>query len=142
MKLGITFSTFDLLHAGHVSMLKEAKTVCDYLICGLHVDPQVERPQKNSPVQTVVERYMQLSAVKYIDEIIPYNLEVDLHNILLAYPINVRIIGSDYKDVEFSGKDICINKNIKIYYNSRSHDFSSSGLRRKIAELENAKKTN
>ena len=78
MKIGITFSTFDLLHAGHILMLKEAKSICDYLICGLHVDPQVERPQKNKPVQSVVERYIQLSSVEYVDEVIPYNLEKDL----------------------------------------------------------------
>ena len=94
MKIGITFSTFDLLHTGHVLMLKEAKSVCDYLICGLHVDPQVERPNKNKPIQSIVERYAQLSAVKYVDEVIPYNLEKDLHDILLSYPIDVRIIGA------------------------------------------------
>ena len=109
MKIGITFSTFDLLHTGHVLMLKEAKSVCDYLICGLHVDPQVERPNKNKPIQSIVERYAQLSAVKYVDEVIPYNLEKDLHDILLSYPIDVRIIGADYRDVDFSGKQICID---------------------------------
>ena len=95
IKTGITFSTFDLLHTGHVLMLKEAKSVCDYLICGLHVDPQVERPNKNKPIQSIVERYIQLSSVKYVDEVIPYNLEQDLHDILSGYPINVRIIGAD-----------------------------------------------
>jgi glycerol-3-phosphate cytidylyltransferase len=140
MKTGITFSTFDLLHSGHISMLKEAKSKCDYLICGLHVDPQVERPQKNAPVQSIVERYIQLSAVKYVDEIIPYNLEKDLHNILLCYDVNIRIIGSDYKDVDFSGKDICLKKSIEIYYNSRDHDFSSTGLRKRIHKVESKKK--
>ena len=101
MKTGITFSTFDLLHAGHIAMLREAKDQCDYLICGLHVDPKIERPNKNSPIQSLVERYLQLSAVKYVDEIVPYNLEKDLADILLTYPINVRIIGADYKDVDF-----------------------------------------
>ena len=140
MKTGITFSTFDLLHAGHIAMLREAKEQCDYLICGLHVDPQVERPQKNAPVQSIVERYIQLSAVKYVDEIVPYNLEKDLADILLTYPINVRIIGADYKDVDFSAKQLCADNGIEIYYNSRSHDFSSSGLRKRIAEKENDKR--
>jgi glycerol-3-phosphate cytidylyltransferase len=140
MKIGITFSTFDLLHAGHICMLKEAKSKCDYLICGLHVDPQIERPQKNAPVQSIVERYAQLSEVKCVDEIIPYNLEKDLHDILLSYDINVRIIGSDYKDVEFSGKDICEEKAIEIYYNSRDHNFSSTELRKRIHKAEEAKK--
>ena len=132
MKIGITFSTFDLLHAGHVLMLKEAKSVCDYLICALHVDPQVERPNKNKPIQSIVERYIQLSSVKYVDEVIPYNLEKDLHDILLGYPIDVRIIGADYRDVDFSGKDICLTKGIEIYYNQRSHNFSSTELRQRI----------
>ena len=132
MKIGITFSTFDLLHAGHVLMLKEAKSVCDYLICGLHVDPQVERPNKNKPIQSRVERYIQLSSVKYVDEVIPYNLEKDLHDILLGYPIDVRIIGADYRDVDFSGKDICLTRGIEIYYNDRSHNFSSTELRQRI----------
>lgn len=137
MKIGITFSTFDLLHAGHILMLKEAKSVCDYLICGLHVDPQIERPNKNQPIQSLVERYIQLSSVEYVDEIIPYNLEKDLHDILLGYPIDVRIIGGDYKDVEFSGKDICLTKGIEIYYNDRLHNFSSTELRQRIAKAKN-----
>jgi len=112
IKTGITFSTFDLLHAGHIAMLREAKEQCDYLICGLHVDPQVERPQKNAPVQSTVERYIQLSAVKYVDEIVPYILEKDLADILLTCPINVRIIGADYKDVDFSAKHLCADNNI------------------------------
>ena len=132
MKIGITFSTFDLLHAGHVLMLKEAKSVCDYLICGLHVDPQVERPNKNKPIQSIVERYIQLSSVKYVNEVIPYNLEKDLHDILLGYPIDIRIIGADYRDVYFSGKDLCLTKGIEIYYNERSHNFSSTELRQRI----------
>lgn len=141
MKTGITFSTFDLLHAGHNAMLAEAKSVCDYLICGLHVDPQIERPNKNKPIQSIVERYIQLSSVQYVDEIIPYNLEKDLHDILLTYPIDIRIIGADYKDVEFSGKDICLTKGIEIYYNHRSHNFSSTELRQRIQQAENDKQT-
>lgn len=140
MKTGVTFSTFDLLHAGHISMLREAKSQCDYLICGLHVDPKIERPNKNSPIQSLIERYIQLSAVKYVDEIVPYNLEQDLYDILLTYPIDIRIIGADYKDVDFSGKQLCIDNSIEIYYNNRRHDFSSSGLRKRITNIENANK--
>jgi glycerol-3-phosphate cytidylyltransferase len=139
IKTGITFSTFDLLHAGHIAMLAEAKSVCDYLICGLHVDPQVERPNKNKPIQSVVERYIQLSSVQYVNEVIPYNLEKDLHDILLTYPIDVRIIGADYKNTEFSGKDICLTKGIEIYYNKRPHNFSSTELRKRIQQAENEK---
>lgn len=139
MKTGVTFSTFDLLHAGHISMLREAKSQCDYLICGLHVDPKIERPNKNSPI-SLVERYIQLSAVKYVDEIVPYNLEQDLHDILLTYPIDIRIIGADYKDVDFSAKQLCIDNSIEIYYNNRRHDFSSSGLKKRITNIENANK--
>ena len=139
MKTGITFSTFDLLHAGHILMLKEAKSVCDYLICGLHVDPQVERPNKNKPIQSIVERYIQLSSVEYVDEVIPYNLEKDLHDILLGYQIDIRIIGADYKGIDFSGKDICKDKGIEIIYNQRSHNFSSTELRQRIFQRENEK---
>ena len=139
MKTGITFSTFDLLHAGHILMLKEAKSVCDYLICGLHVDPQVERPNKNKPIQSIVERYIQLSSVEYVDEVIPYNLEKDLHDILLGYQIDIRIIGADYKGIDFSGKDICKDKGIQIIYNQRSHNFSSTELRQRIFQRENEK---
>lgn len=132
MKTGITFSTFDLLHAGHIAMLKESKSVCDYLICGLHVDPQIERPQKNKPIQNLVERYIQLNAVKYVDEIIPYCLEDELKDILLTFPINIRIIGADYKGKDFTGKFICRDKGIEIYYNKRDHRFSSTELRERV----------
>lgn len=132
MKTGITFSTFDLLHAGHIAMLKESKSVCDYLICGLHVDPQIERPQKNKPIQNLVERYIQLNAVKYVDEIIPYCLEDELKDILLTFPINIRIIGADYKGKDFTGKDICRDKGVEIYYNKRDHRFSSTELRERV----------
>ncbi len=140
MKTGITFSTFDLLHAGHVMMLKEAKSVCDYLICGLHVDPKIERKEKNSPTQSLAERYMQLSSVKYVDEIIPYQYEKDLWDILKAFQIDIRIVGSDHKNTNFSGLNICKNLGIEVYYNHRNHDFSSTELRKRIAEAE-AKKS-
>ena len=120
-------------------MLKDAKQCCDWLICGLHVDPQVERPEKNAPVQSIVERYNQLAGCKYVDEIVPYNLESDLFDILLTYKPDVRVIGDDYRDVDFSGKELCAQHNIEIVYNSRSHRYSSSGLRKIIQQIENDK---
>lgn len=130
--IGLTASAFDLLHAGHVLMLKEAKTVCDYLICCLQVDPSYDRIQKNKPVQTLVERYAQLQAVKYVDEIIPYQTESDLMDILMAYPIDIRIIGEEYREADFTGKSFCEQNGIKIHYNSRKHRFSTSGLRERV----------
>jgi glycerol-3-phosphate cytidylyltransferase len=135
-KVGITFSTFDLLHAGHISMLKEAKDQCEYLICGLQVDPTIDRENKNSPVQTLVERYIQLSAVKYVDEIIPYVTEKDVENILNTYPINVRILGEEYRKVAFTGRDICKARDIHLHFNKRDHNFSSSGLRARVFDAE------
>jgi glycerol-3-phosphate cytidylyltransferase len=136
MKIGITCSTFDLLHAGHISMLREAKSVCDYLICALQVDPSVDRSNKNSPVQTLVERYVQLSAVRYVDEIVVYQTEKDLEDILELYPINVRILGEEYREKEFTGKDICRKRGIELYFNKRDHRFSSSDLRKRVSEKE------
>ena len=134
MKVGFTCSTFDLLHAGHVSMLREAKEQCDYLICGLQMDPAVDRPNKNSPIQTVVERYTQLNAVKYVDEIIPYSTEKDLEDILEMYHIDVRILGEEYRDKDFTGKDICRKRGIQLHFNKRDHRFSSSDLRKRVSE--------
>jgi glycerol-3-phosphate cytidylyltransferase len=136
MRVGITFSAFDLLHAGHVQMLREAKEHCDYLIVGLQMDPSIDRPTKNSPVQTVVERYVQLRAVSYVDEIIPYVTEKDLEDILTMYHIDVRILGEEYREKEFTGKDICRKRGIELYFNKRDHRFSSSDLRRRVAERE------
>lgn len=135
-KIGITFSTFDLLHAGHVAMLREAKTVCDYLICGLQVDPSLDRPEKNKPVQTLVERYVQLSGVKYVDEIICYQSEADVIDILEMFNIDVKIMGSEYRDKDFTGKDVCKRKGIQLYFNNRAHRFSSSDLRKRVAKGE------
>lgn len=134
MIVGITFSTFDLLHAGHVSMLREAKAQCDYLICGLQVDPSLDRAEKNSPVQTIVERYTQLKAVSYVDEIIPYTTEKDVEDILEMYDIQVRILGEEYRDKDFTGKDICRKRDIDLYFNKRDHRFSSSDLRKRVSE--------
>jgi glycerol-3-phosphate cytidylyltransferase len=131
--IGFTASAFDLLHAGHIAMLKEAKTQCDYLIVGLQTDPSLDRPEKNAPIQSMVERYIQLSAISMIDEIIPYRTETDLMDILKVYPINVRIIGEEYKDKEFTGKQYCIDNGIEMYYNNRQHDFSTSSLRERIS---------
>lgn len=139
MKIGITFSCFDLFHAGHVAMLHEAKTQCDYLIVGLQTDPTIDRPTKNKPIQSVFERYMQLKACKYIDEIIPYATEKDVEDILLTYPIDVRIIGSDYMDQNFTGKDLCGWKGIAIYFNKRMHSFSTSELRQRVIHAEELK---
>jgi glycerol-3-phosphate cytidylyltransferase len=136
MKVGFTASTFDLLHAGHVQMLREAKDQCDYLICGLQMDPSYDRENKNSPVQTVVERYTQLKAVSYVDEIIPYSSERDLEDILEMYTIHVRILGEEYRDKDFTGKDICRKRDIDLYFNRRDHRFSSSGLRSRVHEQE------
>ena len=139
MKVGFTCSTFDLLHAGHIAMLREAKTHCDYLICGLQVDPSMDRPEKNAPVQTIVERYTQLQAVKYVDEIIVYCSEQDLVDILEIYDINVRILGDEYKNKDFTGKDVCRRRGIQLYFNKRDHRFSSSGLRKRVYEMEKNK---
>jgi len=134
MKYGITFSTFDLLHAGHVQMLREAKEQCDYLICGLQMDPSLDRTDKNSPVQTVVERYTQLNAIQYVDEIIPYNNEKDVEDILTMYHIDVRILGEEYKELDFTGKDICKKRGISLYFNKREHRFSTSDLRKRVKD--------
>ena len=136
MKTGITFSTFDLLHAGHIAMLREAKEQCDYLICGLQVDPSNDRPEKNAPIQTVVERYTQLKAVSYVDEIIPYGTEQDLEDVLTMYNIHVRILGEEYRDKDFTGKDICRRRDIDLHFNKRDHRFSSSDLRKRVEESE------
>lgn len=135
--VGFTCSTFDLLHAGHILMLAECKQICDYLIVGVQSDPTIDRPGiKNKPVQSIVERYVQLSAVKFVDEIIVYNTEKDLEDMLMFLPISVRIIGEEYKDKDFTGKQICDDRGIKIWYNSRSHRFSSSELRQRTYQSE------
>ena len=135
MKVGLTASTFDLLHAGHIEMLREAKSQCDYLICALQIDPSVDRPSKNKPAQTIVERYTQLQAVRFVDEIIPYLHETDLEDILSMRTINVRILGEEYRDKEFTGRDICKKRDVELYFNKRDHRFSSSDLRKRIGEM-------
>ena len=134
MKIGFTCSTFDLLHAGHVQMLREAREQCDYLICGLQVDPSIDRKEKNSPVQSLVERYSQLHSCRYVDEIIPYQTEKDLEDILEMYQIDIRILGEEYREKDFTGKDICQERDIDLYFNKRDHRFSSTDLRKRICE--------
>ena len=136
MKIGITFSAFDLLHAGHIKMLEDAKQHCDYLIVGLQTDPTLDRPEKNKPTQTVVERYTQLKGCKFVDEIVPYATEEDLEDVLRSFKIDVRILGIEYQDKNFTGRKYCEEKGIELYYNSRDHRFSSSGLRKVVAEKE------
>ena len=130
--IGFTCSTFDLLHAGHIIMLEEAKHHCDYLIVGLQNDPTQDRPEKNPPIQSIVERQIQLAAVKYVDEIVIYNTEQDLKDLLLTLPINVRVLGDEYKNKDFTGKDIAKQRGIKIVYNGRDHSFSSTSLRKRV----------
>lgn len=141
LKIGIVFSTFDLLHAGHIAMLAEVRNHCDYLIAGLQTDPTIDRPDtKNKPIQSIVERQITVSATRYVDEIVVYQTEKDLEDILLTLPIDVRILGVEYADKEFTGKQICINRGIEIVYNGRDHSFSSSSLRKRVAEAEGNKK--
>ena len=135
MKIGFTASTFDLLHAGHISMLREAKSQCDYLIAALQVDPTLDRAEKNAPVQSIVERQAQLAGVKYVDEVIIYCTEADLIDIINMYPINVRILGEEYRQKDFTGKDECRNRGIQIYFNKRDHRFSSSDLRKRVCDV-------
>lgn len=137
MKIGITCSTFDLLHAGHVTMLQECKQHCDFLICALQLDPTIDRPHKNKPIQSIVERYLQLEAVKWVDKIIPYSTEQELEEIFLSQNLQVRIIGSDYIGKDFTAKDICKNRGIEIIYNKRDHHWSTTELRKKINNLKN-----
>lgn len=134
MIVGITFSCFDVLHAGHLKMLEEAKTQCDYLIVGLQIDPTVDRPQKNKPVQSIIERYIQLKSCRFVDEIVPYSTEADLMEILQSFKIDVRIIGEDYLEKDFTGKHYCEEQNIRIHYNGRKHPYSSTYLKKRIKE--------
>ena len=139
-KIGITFSTFDMLHAGHIAMLSEAKNHCDYLIAGLQTDPTIDRPDtKNRPVQSIVERQIQLAACRYVDEVVVYQTEQDLVDLLLILPLDVRVLGVEYQDKEFSGKSECKKRGIECIFNARDHSFSSSSLRKRVAEAEQNK---
>jgi glycerol-3-phosphate cytidylyltransferase len=134
-KVGFTASTFDLLHAGHVAMLREAKSQCDYLICGLQVDPNVDRKDKNIPIQSIVERQAQLSAIKYVDEVVVYCTEEDLLDIINMYPIDIRVLGEEYRQKEFTGKDACRNRGIELYFNKRDHRFSTTDIRKRVRDV-------
>lgn len=136
MKIGFTCSTFDLFHAGHVMMLEEAKKQCDFLIVGLQTDPTIDRPNtKNKPVQGVFERWAQLKACKFVDQIVPYATERELRDILLSFPINIRILGEEYKDKEFTGHDL----SMEFYFNQRRHSFSTSELRQRVIDASGGK---
>ena len=128
---GITAGAFDLLHAGHITMFEEAKNVCDHLTVAIQIDPHIDRPNKNKPLQSIVERQIQVKAIRYVDDIIVYNSESDLEDILNTLPLDIRIIGAEYVEKPFTGKDICEQRDIEIYYNTRDHQFSSSELRKR-----------
>ena len=130
-KVGFTCSCFDLFHAGHIMMLKEAKSVCDYLIVALQTDPTIDRPEKNKPIQSVVERFIQLESCKYVDEVVVYATEKDLLDILHSYPIDIRVVGEEYRDKDFTGKSL---EHIEMYYNARKHSFSTTELRGRVIE--------
>ncbi len=134
-RTGFTCSTFDLFHAGHIIMLKEAKEQCEYLIVGLQTDPTIDRPQKNKPVQSVFERFIQLNACVYVDEVIVYATEKELRDILLSFPIDVRILGEEYSNKSFTGDDI----DMEFYFNTRRHSFSTTELRQRVIEAESKK---
>ena len=138
--IGITFSTFDMLHAGHIAMLAEAKNHCDYLIAGLQTDPTIDRPDtKNKPVQSIVERQIQLAACRYVDEVVVYQTEQDLIDLLLILPLDVRVLGEEYQNTEFTGRHECFHRNIELIFNKRDHSFSSSSLRKRVAHAETLK---
>jgi glycerol-3-phosphate cytidylyltransferase len=139
LRIGFTASQFDMLHAGHVAMLSEARNHCDYLIAGLQNNASWDRPEKNAPIQSIVERQIQLAATRYVDEIVVYNTEKDLEDILLTLPLDVRILGVEYRDKEFTGRDICVSRDIELIYNKRDHSFSSSSLRKRVVEAESKK---
>ena len=139
-KIGITFSTFDMLHAGHIAMLSESKNHCDYLICGLQTDPTIDRPDtKNKPVQSIVDRQIQLAACRYVDEVVVYQTEQDLIDLLLILPLDVRILGVEYSDKEYTGMWEGQQRGIEIVFNQRDHSFSSSSLRKRVVAAETFK---
>jgi len=132
-RIGITFSCFDLLHAGHVNMLEDAKRYCDILIVGLQSDPTIDRPGKNKPIMSLRERKIMINAIKWVDEIIEYNTENDVKVILKSLNPDIRILGSDYLHKDFTGSDL----DIPIYYHDRSiHRYSTTNLRKRVYNAE------
>lgn len=141
MKIGFNCSSFDLFHAGHVTMLKIEKGMCDYLKVALQVDPTIDRPDtKNKPIQSIYERYVQLQACKYIDEILVYQTEEDLLNLIMSQEMDIRFLGEEYKNKEFTGKKYCIERGIELYYHSRSHSYSTTELRNRIYDSEKSRR--
>jgi len=137
MKIGFQCSSFDLLHAGHVTMLKQEKDLCDYLKVAIQVDPTIDRPgAKNKPVQSIYERYVQLQACRYVDEILVYATEADLMNLLMTQDIHIRFLSEEYLGRDFTGKQYCIDNGVELYYHKRRHSYSSSDLRKRTFELE------
>lgn len=132
LKIGFTCGAFDLLHAGHVVMLQEAKRHCDYLLVGLQTDPSIDRQEKNRPVQSVYERYVQLAAINVVDKVIPYDTEQSLIDLLESQNIDVRFVGEDYKDKAFTGDSLPI----RVVYTNRKHSFSTTNLRKKVCASE------
>lgn len=132
MIIGFTCGAFDLLHAGHSVYLRDCRTKCDKLIVGLHTDPTIDRPEKNKPLQSIYERYTQLINCKWVDQIIPYDTEADLLNLMASTPIDVRFLGGDYADKSFTGEQLCQDMGIKVYTMPRKHNFSSSELRERL----------
>jgi len=141
MKVGFNCSSFDLFHAGHVTMLKMEKQLCDYLIVALQVDPTIDRPGiKNKPTQSVYERYVQVQGCKYVDEILVYETEADLLNMIKTQLINIRFLSEEYKDRDFTGKQYCIDNGIELHFHKREHQYSSTELRNRVYELEKVKR--
>jgi len=136
MRIGFTCSTFDLFHAGHILMLEEAKKQCDHLIVGLQTDPTIDRPEKNKPVQSIFERYVQLDACKHVNQVVVYATEKELKDILLSYPIDVRIIGDEYANKSFTGQEL----DIELYFNKRKHSFSTTELRQRVIDAHKIEK--
>jgi len=141
MKVGFNCSCFDLFHAGHVTMLKMEKEMCDYLKVALQVDPSIDRPGfKNKPVQSIYERYVQVQGCKYVDEILLYDTESDLLNLIMTQTFHIRFLSEEYKDIDFTGKQYCIDNGVKIYYHQRKHQYSSTELRSRVYGLEKLRK--
>jgi glycerol-3-phosphate cytidylyltransferase len=140
MKIGFNCSCFDLFHAGHVTMLKMEKEKCDYLKVALQVDPTIDRPGlKNKPVQSIYERYAQVQACKYVDEILVYDTEAELLNLIMTQDMDIRFLSEEYLNRDFTGKQYCMQNGIELYYHKRQHSYSTSDLRKRVYEMELAK---